>query len=211
VSRFQPRRLGCLGSLAALAIIAPLVYLVPVAIFAPWAFSVGGHFHVLPMWQAWGRIHSPADGDYLIYINLYPVPGNRPGVGHGGVSVAGYAQICSPRGVISKLKLGGGMDRGVWSSADGRPIHLYLHRLDIFNYSVNTDRRPRFDLYGAWHYPLLEMDDRGTVSQAFTADGAVNLGRDTRVRWTGHVTLREGSHSEFADACRAGAAVAARQ
>lgn len=211
MNSFRPRRLGCLGSLVALAIIAPLVYLVPVAIFAPWAFSVGGHFHVLPMWQAWGRIHSPTEGDYLLYVNLYPVPGNRPGVGYGGVSVAGSGWICSPRGIVSRLTLGGGMDRGVWSDANGKRIHLYLHRQDLFNYSFDTDRRPRLDLRGAWRYPVLEMDDRGTVSQAFNADGSVNRGRDTRVRWMSHVTLHAGSYSEFAAACGAHSSVAQRQ
>jgi hypothetical protein len=211
MSRLLPRRLGCLGSFVVLAILAPLVYLVPVAIFAPWAFYVGGHFHVLPAWQAWGRIHSPAEGDYLVYVYLYPTPARRPGSGTGGVSVTGSGEVCSPRGVVTKLTLGGGMDRGVWSDADGRRIHLYLHRRDIFNYSFNTDRRPRFDLYGEWHYPLLEADDRGTVSQAFNADGSVNLGRDARVRWTSHVTLHEGSHSEFAAACGAASAAAGRR
>jgi hypothetical protein len=205
------RRLGCVGSLVALAIIAPLAYLVPVAIFAPWAFFLGGQFHILPMWQAWGRIHSPGEGDYLLFVNLYPVPGNRPGSGVGGVSVSGSGQICSPHGVISKLTLGGGMDRGVWSDADGRRIHLYLHRLDVLNYAFNTDRRPRLDFYGAWHYPVLDMDDRGTVSQAFNVDGSVNLGRDARVRWTSHVTLHAGSYSEFAAACGADSAAAGRR
>jgi hypothetical protein len=204
MSPFRPRRLGCLGSFVALATIAPLVYLVPVALFAPWAYSVGGGFHVLPMWQAWGRMHSPAEGDYLLYINIYPVPGRRPGSGVGGVSVSGSGRICSPHGVISKLTIGGGMDRDVWANADGRTIHLYLHRLDVWSYAFDTDRRPSFDLYGAWHYPVLDMDDRGTVSQAFNADGSVNRGRDARVRWTSHVTLHGGSYAEFEAACRAG-------
>lgn len=211
MSWFRRRRLGCVGGLVALAIVGPLIYLVPVALFAPWAFSVGGQVHVLPMWQAWGRLHAPAEGDYLIYITLYPVPGHRPGSGQSHVSVSGQGQICSPRGVISKLTLGGDMDRDVWSNADGRRIHLYLHRFDIFKYSFDTDRRPRFDLYGVWHYPVLEADDRGTVSQAFNADGSVNRSRDTHVRWTSHVTLHSGSYSEFAAACRVDSATESRR
>ena len=52
--------------------------------------------------------------------------------------------------------------------------------------------------------PMLELDDRGTVSQAFTADGAPFLGppaRQPRTRWSGHITLRTGSYADFAAAC----------
>jgi hypothetical protein len=208
---FRPRRLGCLGSIVALAILAPLAYLGPVAIFAPWAYSLGGHYHVLPTWEGVGRAHSPSEGDYLLYVYLYPVPGNRPGSGLGRVTVSGMAQVCSPRGVVTKLKLGGDMDRDVWADANGRSIHLWLRRFDVGNYSFNTDRRPHFDLYGQWHYPALEADDRGTLSQAFNADGSVNRGHQSGPRWMSHVTLQAGKASEFAEACKAVPAVAARQ
>lgn len=204
--RLRPRRLGCLGSLVALLVIGALAYLGPVAIFAPWGFFLGGHFHVLPMWQAWGRIHSPTEGDYLLYVQMAPTPGTR-----GFAAVSGLAEVCSPRGVISRLTLGGNMERHMWADTEGKRIHLYLHRRDWFNYAFNTDRRPRLDLYGAWHNPVLELDDRGSLSEAFNRDGSVNMGRQASPRWTSHLALREGTHSAFAAACRADGALAARQ
>lgn len=205
MTRFRRRRLGCLGSLVALPVIGALAYLLPIALFAPWGFFLGGDFHVIPLWQAWGRFHSPAEGDYLLYVQMYPTPGYRSGV----AAVTGLAEICSPRGAITRLTLGGDMERHMWSDANGKRMHLYLHRRDWLQYALNTDRRPRLDLYGAWHNPVLELDDRGTVSRAFNPDGSVNLGRESRPRWTSHVTLRAGSHADFAAACRAEAPAAA--
>src|SRR5450432_79204 len=46
------------------------------AIFMPWAFVMGGGFHILPTWQGWGKMHSnTAGGDYVIRISIYPKNG----------------------------------------------------------------------------------------------------------------------------------------
>ncbi len=180
------------------------IYLGTLALFAPWGFFLGGSFHIFPMWTAWGRIHSPAEGDYVLYVQMSPTSSRI------STAVDGWGAICSPRGEISRLNLFGVMQRGIRMDTDGRPIHVEMWRWDKLNYALNTSRRPRIDFYGAWHNPVLELDDRGSLSQAFNADGTVNMGHLASARWTSHTTLRSGSYSDFAAACRAAASVAAR-
>jgi hypothetical protein len=83
-------------------------------------------------------------------------------------------------------------------------MYLYMHT----RHSFSTERRPRFDLHGAWHNPDLVMDDHGTLSTAFLPDGRVYLGpsrNQPTARGSSTVSLRAGGHDEFEAACRAAA------
>ena len=84
------------GWLKQLVLILGLFFVAAVvlpAIFMPWAFFMGGSFHMLPTWQGWGRMHSKtAGGDYVIRISMYPKTGRRVGYTH----VRGTAWLCTP-------------------------------------------------------------------------------------------------------------------
>src|ERR1700719_4159551 len=47
------------------------------AVFTPWAFYMGGHFHINPQWAGWGRMHSNLAGDYALYVSITPRTGGR--------------------------------------------------------------------------------------------------------------------------------------
>lgn len=47
------------------------------AVFTPWSFYMGGHFHLFPQWSGWGRMHSNLAGDYILYVQLSPTSGGR--------------------------------------------------------------------------------------------------------------------------------------
>ena len=56
---------GCLVQVLAALALGVVVVLAIYAVFAPWAFYMGGHFHMFPQWTGWGRLHSKTAGDYL--------------------------------------------------------------------------------------------------------------------------------------------------
>ncbi len=197
-------RLGCLGRILALLVLGAVAILLIDAAFAPWAFFLGGRFHPLAFWQGWGRVHSAAGADYALFVRMWPTPGGRRGY----PSVTGTADLCTPRGERFSLRLGGSfLDKRSWRlDSDQRSMYLYMHARPGFSFFFATDRRPRFELHGAWHNPDLVMDDHGTLSAAFLPDGHVYLGPSRNqppARGSATVTLRAGSHSEFDAACRA--------
>lgn len=196
-------RLGCLGSLLVVPSVLAIAYLAFVAAVAPWSFFVGGGFHIVPGWRAWGRLHSPSEGDYLLWVQLLP---SSPGRTTGLTYMTGTADICSPRGTRLAMKVTGDMDRHTWLDIDGKRVAISMFHRDPFMGLFSADRRPHVDLHGEWRGPLLELDDGGTVSQAFSADGTPYLGppsHQPHARWNGHITLRTGSYADFAAACRA--------
>src|SRR5260221_11723783 len=70
----KPRRRGCLGCLWQAPIMLALGLLLVLAItgvFAPWAFYLGGNFHILPYWQGGGKLHAKS-GDYVMDIPIEP-------------------------------------------------------------------------------------------------------------------------------------------
>ncbi len=173
------------------------------AVFAPWAFFLGGRFHPLAYWHGWGRLQASAAGEYVVFVQMWPTPGGRTG----RPSVTGSAELCTPRGEHFSLRLGGGMmNKHVGLDSDGQPMHLYMYRRSWLSGSFNTERRPRLELQGRWRNPDLVMDDRGSLSRAFLPDGRLYLGPPSRqpaARETLPVTLRSGSRSDFELACEA--------
>jgi len=201
--RARKPRLGCLGSLVAFFALGTLALLLIYAVFVPWAFFLGGRFHVLAYWQGWGRLHSKTSGDYVLFVRFYPTPGGAHSPGNW---VRGVAYLCTPRGEHFQLRLGGGMGKHLKLSTDGEAMHLYMYNRPWFYAFSPADDRPGLDLHGRWQNPNLVMDDGGSISRAFLPDGQAYLGpkrSQPATRETLQVTLTEGSYSEFESACQA--------
>jgi hypothetical protein len=142
-------------------------------LFAPWIYSVGGRTRLLPMWAGIGFADTP-HGRYQVGIWFSPVPsGSRilP-----GASISGTGYVCTPSGQRYSLKIGGGASGQIWSHMDGHSFRLYsYHRPTFANFG--GDRRPRLDFSGAWVGNTLQMDDEGTLAQAFLPDGSLGPGQ----------------------------------
>ena len=120
----KKRRSGCLGCLPQLLLIfvgAGLLFLATTAVFAPWGFYLGGGFHILPYWEGWGVLHSKT-GNYVVYTYFYPKPSGSKVLP--GPSVGGNGAVCTPRGEIFKMHLGGGMRRGHQHWTEKRSISI---------------------------------------------------------------------------------------
>lgn len=200
--RARPR-FGCLGRLVIFFLVGSATVLLIYAVFAPWAFFLGGHFHPFAYWQGWGRMKSSTAGDYVLFVRMFPAPGSYP---HQSWHLTGRAYLCTPKGERFRLNLGGDMPRHFGTSSVGEPIHLYMYYWPIFYPQVNLERRPRIQFWGTWGESELRMDDHKSLSAAFLPDGTLNT-RTGRNRPSGTedvtVTLREGSYSDFDSACPA--------
>src|SRR5215470_2758517 len=199
------RRSGCLGCLPQILVILLLgavVMLLITAIFAPWGFFLGGSFRIIPYRQGWGILHAKS-GKYVVYVGFQPRPsGSRimP-----GPSVGGTGFLCSPRGEIFYMHLGGGMRRGIGTNTDGEKISLYMNHWPRFFGGFTNDHRPSIELRGQWKNPDIVMDDHGSISRAFNPDGTVDRGHSNKP-YPGDitpVTLVPGSYSDFEAASKA--------
>ncbi len=172
------------------------------AVFAPWGFFLGGHFHPIPYWQGWGRMKSSTAGDYVLFVRMFPAPAGSP---HQSWNLKGRAYLCTPKGERFRLNLGGTMPKHFWVDSSGQPLHLYLFYWPTLFPQLNREPRPRISLYGEWGNSELLMEDHKTVSAAFLPDGTLNTSNAPHLL-TGkeelHITLREGSYSEFDAACQ---------
>jgi hypothetical protein len=198
-------RFGCFGCLVQCAVILALGGVLMVAItglFYPWAFYLGGNFHILPSWQGWGRAHT-AGGDYLLWLYFYPTP-SRSRM-YLDTSLKGEAYVCTPHGENIRLTLGGGMPRHLKLSTDGEPVRFYMYHRP-WNATFVTDRRPRLELQGNWRNPHLVMTDKGSISRAFQPDGTVYRGNGANRPYATEpipITLAAGSYSDYKNACSA--------
>lgn len=194
--------LGCFGQVGLTLVVVGIVMLAATAVFAPWAFYLGGSFHVLPWWQGWGKLHAKS-GDYVMYVRIQPTTsGSKVYL---STPLSGEADICTPRGEKIQLKLGGGMRKRLNVSTDGEGIGLYMYHRP-WNYSFTNDDRPSLKLRGQWRNPNLVMDDEGTIAKAFQTDGSVYRGHGSNPAATPEVvpvTFVPGSYSEFSAACAA--------
>ena len=162
------------------------------AVFAPWGFYLGGHFHLWPGWQGWGTLHSAsAGGDYKLYVRFTPTPSGPPYLSK---SVKGDAILCTPRGERYHLRLGGGMPKKLALNTVGQPLRLYAN-----NYSglkqFSGDFRPQVDLWGVWGPTGPMMEDRGSIAKAFLPDGTLRPKNDP-----GRFKSTENIHVNFEEA-----------
>jgi hypothetical protein len=184
-----------------LALLVVAVVVLP-AIFMPWAFFMGGSFHIIPTWQGWGKMHSKtAGGDYVIRISIYPKTGRRVGYTH----VNGTAWLCTPRGETFYLNLGGDFQKDLRLNTDGKTARFYMDNYG-FKSQFTADRRPTLELQGKWNNPDLVLDDHGSIARNFAADGTLYGPKSPPRPYMGEVapvTLHEGGNSDFEAACKA--------
>lgn len=194
-----PRKGGnLLLKIAALAVVAfALPYAIDAA-FAPWAFFMGGHFHLNPKWAGWGRMHSNTSGDYAIYITLSPSFGRGQSV----TAITGKGALCTQRGDQYRLSVAGSFEKGSGVDLQGRTARLYPHN---YNPKHTGHNDPSLEFRGKWNNPDLVLDDQGSINQAFDPDGT--LAKKNHPRSNTHervsLILHEGSRSEFDAACAA--------
>jgi hypothetical protein len=50
-------------------------------LFYPWAFYLGGKFHVIPYCQGWGKLHAKSGG-YVLFVRFEPTPHAEAGSFH---------------------------------------------------------------------------------------------------------------------------------
>ena len=167
----------------------------------PWAFYLGGTFHLLPWWEGVGKAHAKS-GDYVFYVWIAPETHDMKT--YLSTNLTGSAEVCTPRGEDIVLTLGGGMRRHLGKSTDGEKIGLYVHRLTVT--SRPTDHEPSLEFSGHWRNPQLVMDDGGSIARAFGSDGRVLYGKDRSHAQSPEVvsiTFSAGSHSDYKAACAA--------
>lgn len=167
------------------------------AVFNPWGFYMGGHFHIIPSWTGWGQLHSNRAGDYALLVSFSPKTGRGLGLTH----VSGTAVICTPRGEQYKLRLAGDFQNPHGTDLQGKTAHLYADNYSTF--SGRTD--PSLDFRGKWNNPDLVLDDHGSLNRAFDPGGALVTNHHMRpyTQEVVPVTLHEGSKSDFNAACAA--------
>ena len=161
---------------------------------------MGGRFHLFPMWQGWGRMHSvTAGGDFVLFVSMQPRPG-RSGISH----VVGTGVLCTPRGETFNLRLGGDFEKHMGASTDGKHASFYLHQRPGFVSGATGP--PHLEFIGAWHNPDVVLDDHASLSREFQPDGRLYSGNPHR-RPAGRevisLVLHEGSRAEFDAACKA--------
>jgi len=197
------RRSGCLGCLPRLLLtlaVAGVALLLVTAVFAPWGFFLGGHFHIIPYWQGWGIIHAKS-GKYVVFVRFEPRPSGSRIMPHPSVGGRGY--LCSPRGEIFAMHIDGGMRRGIGLSTEGENISLGMDYWPTFS-SFTGNHRPAIAVKGKWQNPNIIGDDNGSISRAFNPDGSV-ASPDPHRPYPGDitpVTLVPGSYFDFQAACK---------
>jgi hypothetical protein len=173
------------------------------AVFYPWAFYLGGTFHILPMWQGWGKEHTK-NGDYLIWVTFEPT--TRGSGMYQQSNLTGTAYVCTPRGERLPMHLGGGMPKHLNLSTDGEPIRLYMDYWPLLTGGFIADHRPSLEFRGHWQNPKLVMDDHGSIANAFDPDGSVYRGHGSNRPYSTEgvpITFMQGPRSEFDQACAA--------
>ena len=194
--------LGCLLNLIFLLVLGLLLATAVTGIFAPWGFYLGGRFRLIPYWQGWGTLRARS-GNYVLYVGFGP--SSRGSRMFPAAHLTGIGYLCTPRGEKFRMKLGGDMRQNPDLTKDGEAIHLYMNNWTVWH-SISGDYRPSLDLRGHWKNPNLIMDDHGSISNAFQADGTVYRGHDPNRPYSTEivpVTLVQGSYSQFKAACAA--------
>ncbi|MGC2742737.1 MAG: hypothetical protein WA672_06085 [Candidatus Angelobacter sp.] len=190
---------GCLTTIVYFSVLAFIVVFVTTAIFAPWGFFMGGHFHIFPGWTGWGKLHSNSAGDYALYVSIFPATRGRGGRGGGGPRVKGSAVLCTPRGEKYNLRVNGDFEKNPGINLQGKTAALY-----VYNYSVfSTSKAPSLEFRGKWNNPDLVLDDHGSITRAFDPGGVLVTNPHTRpyIQEVVPLTLHVGTRADFDAAC----------
>jgi hypothetical protein len=183
---------------AALAVVAFGLPFVLDAIFTPWTYFMGGHFHINRKWTGWGRMHSNTSGDYVIYMTI----SSWFGRGHSLTDIAGNGALCTQRGDNYRLSMAGSFQEGWGTDLQGRTATIYPHN---YNPKLTGHNDPSLEFRGKWNNPDLVLDDQGTINRAFDPGGALvkNPHMRPNAQEVVPLTLHEGSRSDFDAACAA--------
>jgi hypothetical protein len=197
----QKSRFGCVAQFW-LIIGAMCVFLLAFeAIFMPWGFYLGGHFHIIPEWSGMGTAHAANGRDYIIFVSISP---NARHPGRYDTALQGTGLVCTPKGEKIRLTLSAGMEKHLGVNTQGKTIHISMHQTGTWNAVINSDRRPSFSLEGTWGNEEISVNDRNSLGKAFEPDGSVYMGHSpTRGPSFPPIqfTLRAASSRDFAKAC----------
>lgn len=202
-----PRKRGsCLsdiGKLFGLLVLLSIGYLVVLAVFAPWMYFLGGSFHLIPIWQGWGKLQAPS-GDFTLYMYLSQPRTTRLGYPY----ISGTAVLCTPRGEqFNNLHVNMSFsNKGFGLNSNNQPVTIQIHHYGLSG-SLNADYRPEFDLYGTWQNPNLVLEDHGSLASAFLSDGQVYVGAPANQPPAGKnlsIMLIPGTYSQFKAVCQTG-------
>ena len=194
---------GCLVQMLGLFALGVVLVLGFNAVFMPWSFYMGGHFHIIPIWTGWGQMHSKIAGDYVLYVSISPST-NRGGAGsssHGRPQVSGRGFLCTPRGEMYRLRLGGDFDKPSGTDLQGKSAYLYMNHYS----ALGGSNAPSLEFRGRWNNPDLVLDDHGSITSAFDPGGTLVTNHHMRpsMREAVPVTLHQGPWSDFEAACAA--------
>jgi hypothetical protein len=191
-----------LGSAAVFVVAGLAIWVGIMALFAPWGYFMGGHFHPYPAWTGWGEAHAPA-GDFPMFVAINPSPSSKT---LGWPGFQGVLLLCTPAGERYFLGLGGYLEnKHPGLDTDGQPVNFFVNNYYLLLGPRTTNNRPKFQLWGAWNNPNLVLEDRGTLASAFTPDGRAYLGPTQNQPPNGSnlsVTLAPGGWSAFQAACK---------
>ena len=190
-------RHGCVVQVLAALVLGVVVLLGVMAIVAPWGFYMGGHFHIIPQWTGWGRMHSNLAGDYALLVTFSPKTGRGLGLTH----ISGNGWLCTPRGEQFKLRLGGDFQNPHGTDLQGKTARLYMN-----NYTVlSSSTAPSLEFRGMWNNPDLVLDDHGSITRAFDPGGTLVTNKHMRpyMQEVVPLTLHEGTRADFDAACAA--------
>jgi len=194
-------RLGCVAQFWLIVGVAALFLIGFQAIFMPWGFYLGGHFHWLPEWSGMGTAHAANGRDYIIFVSIYP---NARHPGRYTTSLDGMGFVCTPKGEKLRLKLSATMDKHLDLDTQGKTIRMSMHQTGTWAARINSDYRPSIALDGTWGNDEISVADGNSLGKAFEPDGSVYMGHSpTRSPSFPPVqfTLRAASSRDFAKAC----------
>jgi hypothetical protein len=195
----------CLGNIVKLLILFALIgfgYLAVIAVFAPWAYYLGGHFHPIPYWSGVARVHTAKNGDYAVYIQLEP-----KGTGahsNGNPYLSGWGYLCTPRG--EKLRMGANaeMPKGIGHNPDGKNVTIGMYYWPALTGGFIADHSPSVGFKGQWQGETIALDDNKSFARAFFPDGTAYKRGDNSQPAANedlHFTMYQGSTSDFDAVC----------
>lgn len=191
---------GCLVQvLGAFALGVAVLYAI-YAVFTPWAFYMGGRFHLYPGWTGWGKLHSNIAGDYVLFLSISPTSGGR-GTYRAVPHIRGQGFICTPRGERYRLRAGGDFGKTSGTDLQGKTAYIYAHQYSVFGGS----NAPSLEFRGKWNNPDLVLDDQGSINRAFDPGGKLVTNHHMRpyMQEVVPLILHEGTRADFDAACAA--------
>ena len=128
---------------------AALILIIP-GLFNPWIFFTGGHWHLLPEWQGWGRF--TANGaEYALFVRMMPRASGPPYLSK---SLGGDAFLCMPEGTRLHLGLRGRMAKHLPLDVRGQAIYLEVYQRSLWapwgDGGYQQAGRPALQLKGIW-------------------------------------------------------------